>query len=378
MSTPQTLLAGLKIVSMAEQFPGPYATMLLADMGAEVILVERPGIGDPSRFLPPFFEGLNRGKRAVALNIKDKADYEALIGLIKEADVFLEGFRPGKLEKAGLGYDALSVINPRLIYASISGYGQGGPYRDRPGHDLSYQGVGGALFETLREANDTQPSSLLLGDLGSAMFATIGILAALEGRHRTGKGTYIDVAMADCVAALMAAPIVMALNGGASLEGPAAEPAYDVFCCSDGRWMTLSIAHEDDFWQRLTDALDLPEHKSLRRYERTARRQEIKAVIASRIATKSYGDWEPIMVAYDQMFGPAYDRADVINDPHLQARGVFETLMRADRSEQIVVRQPLKFTGFTNAQLTPSPAVGADNAALLSKYRSYETEERHD
>jgi crotonobetainyl-CoA:carnitine CoA-transferase CaiB-like acyl-CoA transferase len=374
MTVNQTVLAGLKIVSMAEQFPGPYATMLLADMGAEVILVERPGMGDPSRFLPPFFEGLNRSKRAVALNIKDEADHAALMALIAEADIFLEGFRPGKLAKAGLGYEALSAINPRLIYASISGYGQDGPYRDRPGHDLSYQGVGGALFETLNAENTGQPSSLLLGDLGSAMFATIGVLAALEARHRTGYGTYIDVAMADSVAAMMTAPIVMALNGGAGLDGPAAEPAYDVYRCADGRWLTLSISHEDDFWQRLTDALDLPDYRALKRFERTGRRAEIKAAIASRIATKSYDAWEPILDAHDQMFGPAYDRADVVNDPHLKARGVFETLRRDDGSEQIVVRQPLKFSEFVNAPLTPSPAIGRDNTALLSTYKSNEEE----
>jgi crotonobetainyl-CoA:carnitine CoA-transferase CaiB-like acyl-CoA transferase len=370
----QTVLAGLKIVSMAEQFPGPYATMLLADMGAEVVIVERPGMGDPSRFLPPFFEGLNRGKRAVALNIKDERDFAALIALIAEADIFLEGFRPGKLANAGLGYEALSAINPRLIYASISGYGQDGPYRDRPGHDLSYQGVGGALFETLNAENTGQPLSLLLGDLGSAMFATIGVLAALEARHRTGRGTYIDVAMADTVAAMMTAPIVMALNGGAALEGPAAEPAYDVYQCADGRWLTFSIAHEDDCWQRLTVALDLPEYQALRRFERTPKRAEIKAAIANRIATKSYAEWEPILEAHDQMFGPAHDRAEVINDPHLQSRGIFETLRRADNSEQIVVRQPLKFSGFDNAPLTPSPAIGADNVALVSKYIKNEEE----
>lgn len=366
MTKRPTILGGLKVISMAEQFPGPYATMLLADMGAEVILVERPGFGDPSRFLPPFFEALNRGKKAVALDIKQPDDHARFLTLIADADIFLEGFRPGKLAKAGLGYADLSAINPRLIYASISGYGQDGPYRDRPGHDLSYQGVGGALFEHLHGGINAPPSSLLLGDLGSAMFATIGVLAALEARHRTGRGTYIDVAMADSVAALMTAPIALAANGAADIAGPSAEPAYDIFRCNDGRWLTLSIAHEDDVWARLMTTLGMPEFAKLCRHERTPRRSELKAAIAARIAKDDYPFWEQKLEAADQMFGPALDRTDVATDPHMAARGMFAMLDRADGSQQLVVRQPIKFADFANADLSASPAVGQHNELILS------------
>ncbi|MEL6283785.1 MAG: CoA transferase, partial [Pseudomonadota bacterium] len=336
MSMQATILEGLKIVSMAEQFPGPFATMLLADMGAEVIIVERPGMGDPSRFLPPFFEALNRGKKSVALNVKEADDKAKFISLISEADIFLEGFRPGRLKKLGLGYDALSEINPKLIYASISGYGQTGPYRDRPGHDLSYQGVGGSLFEQLAKGDDAEPTNILLGDVGSAMFATVGVLAALEARRRTGRGSYIDVSMADSVASMMTAAIALAANGGANLPGPGAEPAYDLFQTSDQKWLTLSIAHEDNYWSRLCATLGLDDFKDLDRGKRIAIRSQLKSAISDVIRRQTFDEWDRTFTENDQMFGPAYDRADVLTDPQLMARGLFETLVRKDGGEQVV------------------------------------------
>ncbi|MEO1292804.1 MAG: CaiB/BaiF CoA-transferase family protein, partial [Pseudomonadota bacterium] len=186
-------LAGLKVVSMAEQYPGPFCTMMLSDFGADVIQVERPGTGDPSRFMASFYEALNRGKRSRALDARKPDDRDALLALLDQADVFLEGFRPGKLAKFGLGWEDLSARNPQLIYCSISGFGQTGPYRDRPAHDITYQGVGGALDERIDGSVTGAPPGFLLGDTTAALYATIGILTALQGRERTGMGTFIDV-----------------------------------------------------------------------------------------------------------------------------------------------------------------------------------------
>ncbi len=358
------VLEGLTIVSMAEQFPGPFATMLMADMGAQVIIVERPGSGDPSRFLPPFFETLNRSKKSVALDIKQADHKKALIKLIKSADIFLEGFRPGKLAKAGLGYEALSEHNPKLIYASISGYGQTGPYKNRPGHDISYQGLGGALFNQVEANRIDPPSDVLLGDVSSALYATIGVLAALEARHNTGRGTYIDVAMSDTVTSFMTAQLGMALNGGRDLPAPSAEPAYDLFKTSDDRWISLSIAHEDNFWQRLCKSLDEPELSQLSRQRRVSDRAKINASIRRKISQKTFIEWDKIFTESDQMYGPVYSRQDVINDPHIQQRGLFETLKRVDGTDQIIIQQPLKFSNFTNKPATPSPAIGEHTKEL--------------
>ncbi|MEO1330861.1 MAG: CaiB/BaiF CoA-transferase family protein, partial [Pseudomonadota bacterium] len=253
MTTPDTPLAGLRIVSMAEQYPGPFACMTLSDLGADVIQVERPGSGDPARFLPAFFEAVNRGKRSVALDVKVPGDRNRLLALVDQADVFMEGFRPGKLARLGLGWEDLSARNPRLVYCSISGFGQTGPYRDRPAHDLTYQGVGGALDERIRGAVTGAPSDFLMGDTLSALYAVIGILSALKGRDRTGRGGHVDVSMSDAVTAGLA-PFVASADQPAP-PPPQEEPAYDLFECADGAWITLSIAHEDAYWARLAALL---------------------------------------------------------------------------------------------------------------------------
>ncbi len=164
-------LTGLRILSLAEQFPGPYATMLLSDMGAEVIMIERPGIGDPARQFPPLFRALNRGKRSVALDLKSAEGLARFRELAKVSDVIVEGFRPGKLAALGAGFEDMRGVNPRLVYVSISGYGQDGPYRDRAGHDLSYEGVGGLLADQADAGQPGPVPAIPLADVGAALFA---------------------------------------------------------------------------------------------------------------------------------------------------------------------------------------------------------------
>jgi len=348
-------LAGLRVLSMAEQYPGPLATMILSDMGADVIQIERPGSGDPSRYLVGFFEAINRGKRSVALDIRQSADHARVLELVAEADVFLEGFRPGKLAKQGMGYADLSALNPRLIYCSITGYGQTGPYRDRPAHDLSFQGVGGALAERLDGSVTGLPSSLLLGDNASGLYAVIGILAALRGRDATGRGTQIDVALSDSVTSLLTAFVGM--EGRAGDPPPQAEPGYDIFLCADGLPITLSIAHEDAYWDRLCADLRLDDLVGMKRPARTAQRAGLKARIAAAIATRTRAAWEPVMEEAGQMWGPVNRLSDLPDDPHLQARGLLSRITRADGGDQWVVRQPVLFSAWARPDLTRAPAL---------------------
>ncbi|WP_417522735.1 CaiB/BaiF CoA transferase family protein [Marinovum sp.] len=348
-------LEGLKIVSMAEQYPGPFCTLTLSDMGADVIQVERPG-GDPSRFLPSFYEGLNRNKRSVALDARDPAQKAELLRLIERADVFLEGFRPGKLAKLGLGYDDLNAVNPRLIYVSISGFGQNGPYRMRPAHDLTFQGIGGALGERISGAVGGLPPAVLLGDSVSALYALTGVLSALLARERTGQGTHVDIAMSDAVLALQTPFIAADAVEDASL--PQRDPGYALYETSDGRWLTTSVAHEDAFWDQLCRDVGLAEGVGLTRPERVARRDELVAKIAARIRDKPFAHWEALFEASGQMWGPALRREELAEDPQFRTRGLFDEVMRQDGTVQPVLRQPVKFSAYDNAPLRRAPGVG--------------------
>lgn len=348
-------LDGLKVVSMAEQYPGPFCTMHLSDMGADVIQVERPD-GDPSRFLPSFYEGLNRNKRSVALDLRDPDQKAQLRGLIAKADVFLEGFRPGKLAKLGFGYEDLKSLHPTLIYVSISGFGQTGPYRTRPAHDLSFQGLGGALDERISGAVSGAPPAVLLGDSVSGLYAVNGILSALFARERTGKGTYVDIAMSDAVLALQTPFIAADAEEDAAL--PQRDPGYGLYETSDGRWLTTSIAHEDDFWDRLCQDVGLDDGVGLSRPERVARRDELTGRIAERIQRKPFAHWEELFEAAGQMWGPALTRAELAEDPQIQARELFDRITRGDGTVQRILRQPVKFSAYENAPLRRAPAIG--------------------
>lgn len=348
-------LDGIRIVSMAEQYPGPFCTLTLSDMGADVIQVERPS-GDPSRFLPSFYEALNRNKRSVALDARDPDQKAELLKLIAKADVFLEGFRPGKLAKLGLGYDDLAAINPRLIYASISGYGQTGPYKMRPAHDLTFQGMGGALGERISGAVDGIPPAALLGDTMSALYATVGILSALVARERSGQGTYIDIAMSDSVLALQTSCVAADDVEDAAL--PQRDPGYELYETKDGRWLTTSVALENDYWDQLCRDVDLQEGIGLTRPERVARRNEFVGKIAEQIRQKPFSHWEAVFEAAGQMWGPALTRAELAGDPQYQARELFADADCGDGSKQKVLRQPVKFSAYDNAPLRAAPTVG--------------------
>ena len=357
-------LEGVRIVSLAEQYPGPYATLLLADLGADVILVERPGAGDPARQFPAFFAALNRNKRSVALDLKTSEGRAALGALVREADVFLDGFRPGKLAAIGAGYEQLSALNPALVYVSITGYGLSGPYRERTGHDLSYQGLAGLLAEQADAGAAGPVPSLPIADVLSALFASIAVLAALAGRRASGRGTHVDVSMSDALVSVMTIFLAPLMNG-APIGELIREPAYASFACADGALLTLSIAHEDWFWAPLCDAIGLPGHAALTRDERVARRVELRDAVAARIATGTRAHWAALFDAKGIPWGPVNRLEDVVEDPHFRARGLFQTVARADGSTEHHVVQPLKFLDLATRLLRPAPGLGEHTDEVL-------------
>ena len=215
--------------------------------------------------------------------------------------------------------------------------------------------MGGALDERLSGDVSGLPPALLLGDTTSALYAVIGVLSALVARQRTGQGTYIDIAMSDSVTAAMTAFI--GLMGDKEIAPPQAEPAYDLFTCADGTAITLSIAHEDGYWQKLCDDLGLPEHRDLSRPERVARRDARHQEIAIKIAAEPRSHWASLLEASDQMWGPANRLGDLPSDPQIAARELLARLTRADGQEQWVVRQPVKFSAWAYSPLTRAPGL---------------------
>lgn len=354
---------GVTVLSLAEQFPGPYATLLMADLGADVILVERPGTGDPARAFPPFFRSLARNKRSVCIDLKSQTGREAFLGLVEKADVVLEGYRPGTMGKLGLGYDTLKSVNDRLIYASIAGFGQTGPARLRPAHDLSYQGMAGML--TLDEGKPPVVPAIAYGDLSSGTFAAFAVAAALFARERTGRGTAIDVSMTDGLVSWMTPYLVPRMAGETSFE-IFDEPAYGVFDCADGRQLTLSIAHEDHFWAALCNVLDLGENAAVRAPERRERSAELNHAIATAIAGQDRDHWSAVFDANGIAWSPLHDLDGVVSEPQFVERGLFRDIATPDGRIERHIAQPIRFSAWKTAIRRHAPALGEHTGEILA------------
>ncbi len=354
-------LQGLRVISLAEQYPGPYCTLLLADLGADVILIERPNGGDPSRQFRTFYAALNRGKRSVALDLKTASGRNTLVRLIANADVLLEGFRPGVMQRLGLGWETLHQANPRLIYASISGFGQTGPYADRPAHDLSYQSVAGLYFREAEAGAPVAPPAPAMADLSSGMFAALGVLTALAARSRDGKGTYIDVAAAEGLVSWMTVQLTPTLNAW-PVDQIGTEAGYAVYPCADGALISLSVAHEDWFWRSLCEVMDMGDVAQLPRDERVARVEELRGRLGAAIAKRPRGEWASVLDEARIPWSPVSTLAEVAADPHFRSRGMFARI-----GDEWHVRQPVKLLGYETGPRRTSPQLGEHTREVLSE-----------
>jgi crotonobetainyl-CoA:carnitine CoA-transferase CaiB-like acyl-CoA transferase len=343
-------LEGVRVLCLAQQYPGPYATMILADLGADVIIVERPDGGDPSRRYPEFFAALNRGKRSVALDLKNADDAAACRALAERSDVFMEGFRPGVAERLGLGTDALLQAHPGLVYVSISGFGQESPHRLRPAHDLSFMALSGLL-----EAPEVP--RLSLADLTAGLF---GALAALTGLA-SGRGGVYDVAMFDALASLLTSQLVPQLNGG-DAEALGSDPGYGVYATADERWLTISIAFEDHFWTRMCGALELPEYAAAGAAERSQRTAELREAVAGAVAARPLADLERRLLAADVPHGAMRSIAELADDEHVSARGLLSAV-----DGRRYLRQPITVDGTAPGPRSGSPALGQHTADVLAE-----------
>jgi alpha-methylacyl-CoA racemase len=366
-------LEHVRVLDLSRLLPGPFATLVLADLGADVVKLEDPQGGDYLRWMPPlageqsgYFHAINRNKRSVALDVRRPEGAAAFLRLARGADVVVESFRPGVLERLGLGWDALHAANPRLVLCSISGYGQDGPYRERAGHDLDYAAIAGVLALN-GPAERPLPLGVQVADLaGGSWPAVAGILAALVRRGVTGEGAHVDVSMTEGALALLAmahgaasargAPLARAgeiLNGGAA--------CYDVYRTKDGRFVALA-ALEPKFFEAFCAAVGRPELAD-RHLDDGGRgpRAELEAIFASRTRE----EWTRFAGEHDVCVAPVLEGDEPRDDPQLRARGAFVEIETPWEGRALPgVATPVRIRG-VQAPLRAAPQLGEHTAAVL-------------
>ena len=338
-------LANLKILDFSTLLPGPYATMMLADMGAEVLRIEAPDRVDLAKVMPPFdgkfsttFSYLGRGKQTLQLNLKQPESVERVKQLVQDYDIVVEQFRPGVMDRLGIGYEVLKAINPKLIYCAITGYGQTGPYKDRAGHDINYLAISGVASHCGRADSGPPPMGIQIADVaGGSHHAVMGILAAVIKRQETGEGAFIDISMTDAAFALNAMAGAAALAGGQPQKPESGMlnggTFYDYYQTRDGRWLSVGSL-EPQFSSRLCDTLELGELKSNALSQKPEHQQELKAAIKQKIAERSLAEWREVFADVDACVEPVLTIEEAAEHPQLKARGMVVERDRGDGNLQ--------------------------------------------
>lgn len=372
-------LHGLRIIDLTRVLSGPFCTMILGDLGADVIKIEPPK-GDPVRAQGTmtdghsgYFAGFNRNKRSVVLDLYSAAGKAALNRLLADADVLVENFRPGTLDKLGLGAEALKALNPRLIIASVNGYGSQGPYVDRPAFDFIAQAMSGFMGVNGNADGPPMRAAPPVSDLVAGIYAAVGILAAVQGRERTGKGQTVEVAMVNGLLSLMAYLSSEYFATGALPERtgndhPLVYP-YGLFRCSDGQ-IAVANSH-DQILKRFLDVLDLGWVLADPRFDsnpkRMAAREELRALIDNRMAGNSQAHWLDVLNAAGVPCGLVQDLAQVVADPQIAAQEmVIETPLQ-DGPSLKVLGFPIKLGGTPCRVHRPVPRLGGHTAEVLAE-----------
>jgi CoA:oxalate CoA-transferase len=366
------VLGGIKVVDLSEQVPGPYATRLLAGLGAGVIKVERPDSGDRLRHRPAMFGAENRGKRDLSVDLKSPAGRAALLRVIASADVLVETYRPGVMDRLGLGFDAVLAVNPRLIYLSISGYGATGPYRDLPGHDFQYLSFAGAIPPPKPAfAADYVPTTLPVADMGAAVYSVLAVVLALHEKLLSPSGfagRHLDMAMADAALAMMEPRIAEALTEPTSADA-LARPGYGVYLTADERYVSIG-ALEDHFWERLVRALELDELSGAEFAGFRQRRRHIgriEAALRERICRFDRAALIELLVRYDVPVAPVNDLHEPVRDPHFRARGMVYDV--PGESLPRVAEWPAALDVFASGTpLAPTPQIGQHSREVLAEH----------
>ncbi len=370
------MLSDVKILDLSTLLPGPYASMMLADLGAQVLRVESPTRVDLVREMTPqvgnssaSHQYLNRSKQSIALDLKQPEAIEIIKELIKEYDIVLEQFRPGVMDRLGIGYEVLKAINPEIIYCAITGYGQTGPYKDRAGHDLNYLAIAGISSYSKRKEQAPVPQGVQIADIaGGSLHSVIGILAALHHRQKTGDGQMIDISMTDCAFALNA------MSGAGTLAGndtPSAESHllnggtfYDYYQTSDERYLSVGSL-EPKFFSGLCQLLNLEHLLPLANI--ASAQQQIKECFTQAFKQKTYQQWQAIFIEHDLCVEPVLDLKEACEHPQIVAREMIVDVPHPQTASQKQLGCPIKFSKFQTQYQQAGGDIGANGKQVLTQ-----------
>ena len=372
-------LDGYRVLDLSRILSGPYCTMVLGDFGAEVIKVERPGSGDDTRqWGPPFVAGesayylsINRNKRSITVDLGQEAGREIIYALARVSDVVIENFRPGTAERIGVGYERLCQENPRLVYCSISGFGQDGPYRDRPGYDALAQAMSGMMALTGDPDGPPTKHGMSIADIGAGLWAALAIVAALLARERTGEGQFIDVSLLDAQLSWLT---YAAGSYFATGEDPArygsAHPSivpYQPFATADG-YLMLAVGN-DRLWQQFCEVADQPELATragcATSAERVLNREAVISLVAEIMRQRTTAEWMALLEEAGIPAGPINTVAQALTDPHVRAREMVVTLDHPTAGAVTMTGNPAKFSATPGAARSAPPLLGEHTDEIL-------------
>lgn len=375
-------LEGIRVLDLTQVLFGPYATMLLSDLGAEVIKIERPEVGDIARGNGPvvrgqstYFLSLNRGKKSVTLNLTNEEGVAILLELAKSADVLVQNFTPGTMEKMGLGYERVKEYNPRIIYVSGSGFGQDGPYAGKPAFDVIVQAMGGVMSITGEEGGPPVRPGISYGDITAALFLCIATLAALRERHNSGQGQLVDISMLDCQVAVQENAFVRYLNTGEiphalGTRHPVMTP-FQAFQTSDGYIAVALRGGIKDQWPLFCAAIDrvdiIDDSRFTDGWSRTRNYEVLEPIMAAAMKTRTTQEWIEELEQAGIPCGPVNTIDRVAGDPQIAARNMFVDIKHPESGTFRVVNSPFKFSRSPYKVERASPELGEHTSEVLNR-----------
>ncbi|NLH45347.1 MAG: CoA transferase [Acholeplasmataceae bacterium] len=380
-------LEGLKVLDLSRVLAGPYCTMLLADFGADVIKIEPPKVGDDSRAFGPFvgkesayFMSLNRNKRSMVLDFKEPKHVEVFKEMVAKADVVVENYRPGTMEKFGLSYDVLKEINPKLIYAACSGFGRTGPYTMKPAYDIIVQAMGGIMSITGEGKDSPTRVGASVGDVVAGIFTAYGVMLALYHREKTGKGQLVDVGMLDCQVAILENAIARYVTSGEvpvplGNRHPSITP-FSAFTAKDGQ--VIVGAGNDRLWTKLCNVLEKPELLTDERFSnnglRTTNFHELHAIMNSVLVNKTIDEWITLLEEAGIPCAPINNIERIINDPQVKARDMIVEVEHPIAGHLKMPGVPVKLSDTPGSVRKPAPLLGHDVNEILHELMGWDEE----